>query len=369
MTYRLLVLLALISSAPVEARFESEQHDFELEVIADNLDHPWALQFLPGGDYLVSERPGNLKRISTTGEASMIAGVPPVAQRGQGGLLDIRLDPSFADNKRLYLCYADGDLLKGYGTELAAVELHDNRLDNVEVLFKAVPKVSGGRHFGCRIEFDNEGYLYLSLGDRGQRDNAQNPATHHGSIIRLNADGSIPADNPFIRQQGALPELYTLGNRNPQGMVRHPQSGRLYEIEHGPRGGDELNIVKPGANYGWPVVSFGKEYVSGMPVSESTHMEGMMDPLYYWDPSIAPSGMAFYRGSAFPKWNSSLFVGSLKFNLLVRLEMDGDKVISEERLLEDEIGRIRDVRVDANGFVYLLTDEDKSKLVRLVPVR
>lgn len=356
-----------VAAAQAAAVQETELHDFTVEVIADQLDHPWSVEFLPGGGYLVTERPGHVSRVSDDGTVVRLEGAPEVSGRGQGGMLDIRLDPEFGDNRRVFICYAGGGLL-GAGTELASATLGDDRLEDLQVLFQAEPKVFGGRHFGCRIAFDDDGRLYLALGDRGDRDTAQDLSVHHGSIMRLNRDGSIPHDNPFLGIEGARPEIFTYGNRNPQAMVRRPGSDDIWSVEHGPQGGDEVNIIRGGNNYGWPVVSFGAEYGSGTPIGEGAHKEGMTDPVYYWDPSIAPSGMAFYEGDAFPAWNGSLLVGALKFRLLVRLTMDGDQVVAEERMLEDEIGRIRDVRVGPDGLVYLLTDADPGKLVRLVPV-
>lgn len=365
---RVLTTLSLClaaGAAIADEVYRSGKHEFRVEVIADSLRFPWALAFLPNGDYLVSQRPGILSRVGADGSVSDIDGVPEVAVTGQGGLLDVALDPDFADNRQIYLCYAAGDFA-GHGTELARATLAGERLEDLEVLFVAEPKVHGGRHFGCRIVFD-PGHVYLSLGDRGDMANGQDLGTHHAGVIRLGRDGGVPHDNPFVDRDGARPELFTLGNRNPQGMTRHPRTGVIWEIEHGPQGGDELNIIEAGANYGWPVVTHGVQYGSGTPIGVGTSKEGMADPVHVWVPSIAPSGMAFYEGDAFPGWRDSLFVGALKFRLLVRLEMNGDEVVAEERMLEDELGRIRDVRVGPDGFVYLLTDADPGLLVRLVP--
>lgn len=361
------VLCLLLACLEARAAFRSAVHDFEAETIAEGLRRPWALQFLPGGDFLVTQRPGRLSRVARDGSVADVSGLPPVAAVGQGGLLDVRLDPGFASNRRLYLCYA-GRGAGGFGTELAAAELAGGRLAGVRVLFRAEPKSGGGRHFGCRVAFDLEGRLYLSLGERGRRANSQDLSTHPGGVVRLNRDGSIPRDNPFVDRPGARPETFTYGNRNPQGMARHPRTGAIWMHEHGPQGGDELNVVYAGANYGWPTVTHGADYGTGARIGIGTHAPGMTQPLHHWTPSIAPSGIAFYRGDAFPRWNGSLFVGSLKFRLLVRLELDGARVVREERMLQGRFGRIRDVRVGPDGLVYLLTDEHDGRLIRLKPV-
>ncbi len=361
------IAACLLSAGGVQAvEVSSEEHDFRVEVVTDTLRFPWALAFLPGGDMLVTERVGTLRRVTADGATHLVDGAPEVSVTGQGGLLDVALDPDFADNRRVYFCYADGGL-RGHGTELAAATLVDDRLDGLEVLFVARPKGYGGLHFGCRIAFDEAGYLYLALGERGRRQHAQDLSTHHGGVMRLHRDGRVPADNPFVDRDGAQAEIYTYGNRNPQGLVRHPDSGALYELEHGPQGGDEINILRPGANYGWPLVSYGGEYGSGRQVGEGERMDGVEDALYYWDPSIAPSGMDFYLGDAFPRWRGNLFVGALKDRLLVRLVLDGAAVVHEERLLAGAIGRIREVATGPDGLLYLLTDADPGLLVRLVP--
>ncbi|MEW6334826.1 MAG: PQQ-dependent sugar dehydrogenase, partial [Thermodesulfobacteriota bacterium] len=237
-----------------------------------------------------------------------------------------------------------------------------------EVLFRLEPKSGDGQHFGGRIVFDRAGYLYLTLGDRGEMDRAQRMDDHAGSVIRLHDDGRVPADNPFVARAGAKPEKFTLGNRNIQGAALHPGTGELWTHEHGPQGGDELNIIRPGRNYGWPVISYGVNYITGTRIGEGTHKEGMEQPLYKWVPSIAPSGMAFYVGDQFPGWRGNLLIGALRFRMLVRLELDGEQVVHEERLIRREVGRIRDVRVGPDGYLYLLTDEPNGVLARLEPV-
>jgi glucose/arabinose dehydrogenase len=365
MRFILLVLLG-ISSAAAQS-FKSEEHDFRLVKVADGLDHPWCVAFLPDGRMLVTERPGRL-RVVRDGrlQPEPVAGVPAVFASGQGGLLDVALHPRFAENGLIYLSYAErGD--GGASTALARAKLAGNRLEDLRVLFREEPKTGGGLHFGGRIVFDRAGFLYLTLGERGDKDRAQRSDNHHGSVIRLHDDGRVPADNPFVGKPGWRPEKFDLGHRNQQGAALHPQTGALWTHEHGPQGGDEINVIRAGANYGWPVITYGVNYGIGTKIGEGTHKEGMAQPLYYWVPSIAPSGMAFYTGDKFPKWKGDLFVGSLKFELLVRLKLDGEKVVGEERLIKGAIGRIRDVRMGPDGLLYLLTDESDGVLARLEP--
>ena len=255
----------------------------------------------------------------------------------------------------------------GVGTEIACAEFNGGRLSGLRVIFRAVPKSRGGVHFGSRLLFGSDGYLYATLGDRGERSQAQNLGAHPGSIVRITEEGLVPTDNPFVGRNNAQPEIYSYGNRNPQGMVLDLSSNKIWIHEHGPRGGDELNVLYSGANYGWPVISFGKEYWGPTPVGEGTHKPGMQQPVYYWVPSIAPSGMTVYSGGQFTEWRGNLFIGSLKFELLVRLELDREEVVNEERLLIGAFGRIRDVREGPDGFLYLLTDDRDGKLIRLEP--
>ena len=347
--------------------FTSEKASFQVVVIATRLDHPWSIAFLPEGDFLVTERSGALRLIRKGRlQDQPIAGLPEIsAKRDQGGLLDIALDPAFDQNGRLCLSYvaqAEG----GRGTEIGCGIFRDDRLDEFKVIFRALPKNKSGRHFGCRLLFA-DGYLYATLGDRGNRPQAQDRATHPGSVVRLMADGTVPADNPFIGHSAYQPELYAYGNRNPQGLAQDPITGAIWMHEHGPRGGDELNRLMAGANYGWPVISYGKEYFLPKAVGEGTHKSGMEQPVHYWVPSIAPSWMAFYSGPDFPGWQNSLFLGSLKSQELVRLELDQGQVVAEERLLSGEFGRIRDVRQGPDGALYLLTDAAEGQLLKLVP--
>ena len=366
----LFLCLGVMSSGWADSAtvFESQRASFRVVTLASGLEHPWALAFLPSGDMLVTERPGTL-RVIHDGQVleSPVTGLPEVSAGGQGGLLDVALDPAFVSNRRLCLSYAASGK-GGRGTEIACGELRDNHLRNVEVIFQALPKNRTGRHFGSRLLFATDGYLYATLGDRAKRAQAQDRSTHPGSLVRIAPDGSIPLDNPFVGDPLSQPQIYTYGNRNPQGLVQHPTTGEMWMHEHGPRGGDELNRVIAGANYGWPVISYGKEYFSLAPVGEGTHKAGMRQPVHYWVPSIAPSGMTFYTGQRFPGWQGDLFVGSLKFGQLVRLEVAGGQVVHEERMLNGAFGRIRDVRQGPDGLLYLLTDEGNGRLLRLEPV-
>ncbi len=337
---------------------------FSAELIVPNLNIPWGMAFLPDGSMLITEKGGTLIRFRD-GEKTEIQGVPPVYVRGQGGLLDIELHPNFGENGWIYLSYAseEGEE-KGGNTAIARARLSGDRLTDLEVLYKAGPNTTRGQHFGSRIEFDDAGYLYFTIGERGQRDvNPQDLSRDGGKVYRLHDDGRIPQDNPFVNTEGALPAIYTYGNRNPQGMVRHPETGEIWIHEHGPRGGDEINIVQKGLNYGWPVITYGINY-SGTPITDKTEMEGMEQPIHYWVPSIAPSGMCFVTSDKYPQWKGSLLVGSLSFQYLERLEMEGTRVLKRERLM-DEIGRVRNVRQGPDGFIYVAV-EGKG-IYRLVP--
>ncbi|MDH3661828.1 MAG: PQQ-dependent sugar dehydrogenase [Alphaproteobacteria bacterium] len=336
--------------------------------MTDGLEFPWGMAFLPNGGILVTERDGRLRMVQDGMlDPTPITGVPDVFASGQGGLLDVALDPAFAENDLVYLSYAGVDDDGRSSTRVARGRLLDGALDGVEVIFRSNSASSGGRHFGSRLEFGPAGHLYVTVGERGNPDTAQNLERHGGSLVRIEPDGAIPSDNPFVGRSGALPEIYSYGHRNPQGLAIHPETGRVWTQEHGPQGGDEVNLIVSGANYGWPEISWGLNY-GGTPVGSGLReMDGMTQPAYFWDPSIAPSGMTFYDGDAFPEWQGDLFVGALKFQLIARLEMEGDKVIGEERLLEGELGRIRDVRTGPDGFLYILTDEPNGGLYRVAP--
>jgi glucose/arabinose dehydrogenase len=346
---------------------KSQEHRFEAVVLADGLENPWGLAFLSGGRMLVTERPGRLRIVEEGKELSApIAGVPEVFASGQGGLLDIVLHPDHARNGWIYFSHAiagDG----GARPAVSRAKFDGAALRDLETVFVARNPGSGGVHFGSRIAFGADGKLYVSAGERGNANQAQNPKNHNGTVLRLNDDGSVPSDNPFVGRDDALPSIFTYGHRNPQGMFRHPARGEIWVHEHGPKGGDEINRLVGGANYGWPVVTFGRSY-AGFPIGEGSAKTGMTPPLHHWTPSIAPSGMAFYDGDAFPRWRGNLFVGSLKFRYLARLVLDGTRVVSEERLIEREFGRVRDVRQGPDGLIYVLTDESDGKLIRLQPV-
>lgn len=347
---------------------ETREHALRVVKVVGGLDHPWALAFLPDGRMLVTERGGRL-RIVKDGrlEPQPVQGLPAIEERGQGGLLDVILHPRHAENGWIYLSYAAPGP-GGVGTEVLRARLAGNRLEDGKVIFRMEPKLSGGRHFGSRLVFDRAGFLYITLGERGEQERAQRLDQHPGKVIRLHDDGRVPADNPFVNRTGARPEIFTYGNRNVQGAALHPVSGLVWTHEHGPQGGDELNVLRPGTNYGWPVITYGVNYGIGTKIGEGTHKAGMAQPLYKWVPSISPSGMAFYTGDKFPNWRGDLFVGALKFQLLVRLRLDGEKVVAEERMLEG-IGRVRDVRVGPDGYLYLLTDASDGALLRLEAVR
>lgn len=347
--------------------FDSERERFRVRTLVHGLDHPWGLAFVPGGDMLVTERPGRLLRIDgVTLQPRPVRGLPNIAEVGQGGLLDVTLHPEFHSNQLVYFSFAGADD-RGVGTEVARGRLAGDALVGVEVIFRALPKSNGGRHFGSRLLFDAGGHLLITLGDRGERTRAQNLSDHAGSVIRINDDGSVPEDNPFAATAGARPEIYTYGNRNVQGIALDASSGRIWAHEHGPQGGDEVNILASGRNYGWPVITYGRNYVTGTKIGEGTHKQGMEQPRHYWTPSIAPSGMTVYTGDKFPAWRGNLLVGALKYRLLVRLEERDQVIVHEERMLEDVLGRIRDVRTGPDGYIYLLTDHADGVLARLEP--
>lgn len=350
------------SSAPPEGVIQSEKADFVIDTIADGLNHPWSLAFLPNGDFLVTERnSGTLLRIDINGEKTSIAGLPPVSAAGQGGLLEVAVPPDFGTTRRVYISYAGEDADGNRNTEVAFGTLNNNRLDNVRVIFRATPKTDGGNHYGGRLLFDGE-YLYVTLGERfDYRDRAQNTTDHLGTLVRIRADGQFPADNPYGLG------IYTYGHRNVQGIARHPATGEIWVHEHGPRGGDEINIIKAGANYGWPLVSGGNHYW-GTRIPSQSDYPGLTPPLHNWTPSIAPSGMAFYIERDFPAWEGNLFVGALAGEHLRRLELDGNRVVHEEILLKD-MARIRDVCAGKDGSLYVLTDESNGRLLRIRPAQ
>jgi aldose sugar dehydrogenase len=377
---RLLAILGVVSGLPWLATSQSEAPrsptpasvaaPVRVHTVARGLEHPWGLAFLPDGRMLVTERPGRLRLVGPDGRVSEpLAGVPPVVARGQGGLLDVALDPGFAETRLVYLSYAepgDGDTA---GTAVARGRLDAARLQDVRVIYQQQPKVAGGNHFGSRLVFARDGTLFVTQGDRfAYREKAQDLSVGLGKIVRILPDGGIPRDNPFVGRAGARPEIWSFGHRNVQAAALHPQTGQLWTVEHGARGGDELNHPEAGKNYGWPVITYGVDY-SGAKIGEGTVKPGMEQPVYYWDPVIAPSGMEFYTGDAYPGWKGSVFVGSLRPGLLVRLSLENGRVTREERYLGDLGARIRDVQQGPDGLLYLLTDARDGQLLRLEPSR
>ena len=364
------VLAGLMASPASAESFKTEKAEIEVTTIASGLDHPWGMAMLPDGSLLVTERAGRMLHIANEGADSPVtalSGVPQVAARGQGGLLDVVVDEDFANSRRLWFTWSERGQ-GGFSTALSTATLSADHaaLENVEKIFVMARKTTTGHHFGSRIVLAPDGKLFMTMGERGDPGRAQDFFDHAGSVIRLNRDGSVPADNPFADGKSGLPEIWSKGHRNPQGAAWNSAENRIWTVEHGAAGGDEINRPEPGLNYGWPVISYGVNY-NGTPIGKGTSAPGYEQPVYYWDPSIAPSGMAFYNGEMFPQWQGNLFVGALKYQMLVRMEVENGKVISEERLLEGEYGRIRDVRAFGDGAIWLLTDEDDGKLLRITP--
>lgn len=342
------------------------------EVIASGLENPWGVTFLPEGRFFVTERPGRLRVVGADGKLGpAVAGLPPIAVGGQGGLLDVLADSAFDKNRTFYFCFSEPDAAgTANSTALARAQLSADagRLENLKIIFSQRPKVASRNHFGCRIVEAKDGTLFLTLGERfSRKEDAQKLDNHLGKIVRVGKDGSVPSDNPFVGKPGALPEIWSYGHRNSQGATLAPD-GTLWMHEHGPQGGDEINIPLPGRNYGWPVITYGENYGGGKIGEGITHKEGMEQPLHYWVPSIAPSGMAFLTSDRYgPDWKGNLFVGSLKFGYLDRIELKDGKVVAEHKLLEEGRARIRDVKQGPDGWLYILTDESNGKLMRLLP--
>jgi aldose sugar dehydrogenase len=368
-----LLLVATFAAAAIATQagakdrlIDTKQGKIKIETVAKGLDQPWGLAFLPDGRMLVTEKPGRLRIVAKDGAVSApIAGVPEVIALGQGGLLDVALDPAFAENGLVYLSYSEpGE--GGAGTAVARGKLGDGRLENVEVIFRQKPKVSGGNHFGSRLAFSPDGKLFVTLGDRFKFGPAQDLGSGLGKIVRINPDGSIPDDNPFVGQEGKLPEIWSYGHRNAQGAAIHPETGKLWEAEFGPFGGDELNIPEAGKNYGWPVVSWGKNY-DGTDIPDPPEHPEFADAIHHWTPVISPSGITFYTADTIPGWKGNLILSGLSSRSITRLELDGEKVVGEERIAMPN--RIRDVVQGPDGAIYALTDADNGKILKLTPAR
>ncbi|MBB5047081.1 glucose/arabinose dehydrogenase [Rhodopseudomonas rhenobacensis] len=363
-------LIATTASRGETTSFASSAGPLTVHTVASGLVNPWGLAFLPDQRMLVTERPGRMRIVTPQGQVSPpLRGVPEVWASGQGGLLDVALDKSFADNATLYFCFAER-AGNGGRTAVARAKLDETgppRLDDVKIIFRQDGPLSKGLHYGCRIAQAPDGNLFVTLGEHSFTPNeAQNLGNHLGKLIHITPDGAAASDNPFLGRGDARAEIWSYGHRNPQGLAFNPASGDLWEIEHGPRGGDEVNIIGKANNYGWPVIGFGIDY-SGSKIHEATAKDGMQQPIKYWVPSIAPSGMAFYSGALFPAWKGSLFTGALAGQALVRLSLDGDKVSGEERLLKELGERIREVRQGPDGALYLLTDNAAGRILRVAP--
>ncbi|WP_060480450.1 MULTISPECIES: PQQ-dependent sugar dehydrogenase [Pseudomonas] len=369
-TLTVAALLPLIAHAAPEQQLPSEEGQLTVSTLADGLRYPWALAFLPGGkDMLVTERSGNLRVISAEGKVGPpINGVPKVWSEGQGGLLDVVLSPEFAKDRTVYLSYAEQGSDGKAGTAVGRGQLSEDRarLDNFNVIFRQQPKLSVGNHFGSRLVFDRDGFLFVALGENNQRPTAQDLDKLQGKVVRILPDGEIPKDNPFVGKQGVRPEVWSFGHRNQQGAALNPWTGKLWTHEHGPRGGDEINIPEPGKNYGWPIATHGINYsLLPIPEAKGKHVDGMVDPHHVWEKSPGISGMAFYDSPTFKAWDHNLFIGALASESLIRLQLDGDKVVHEERLLGELKARIRDVRVGPDGYLYVLTDAKDGALLKV----
>ncbi|MEX2592707.1 MAG: PQQ-dependent sugar dehydrogenase [Anditalea sp.] len=341
-----------------------ENEDYTVETIIDGMQIPWGMTFLPDGSLLVTEKEGEMIRFKD-GEKTIIEGLPEITVQGQGGFMDIILHPDYENNGWLYFTYASSEGEgEGANTAIARAKLTDNKLTDLQVLYKASPNSDRGQHFGSRMAFDDEGYLYFSIGDRGDNENNPQDITRDGGkIYRINDDGSIPEDNPFVDEANAKTAIYSYGHRNPQGMIKHPDTGAIWVNEHGPRGGDEINVIKKGANYGWPVITYGINY-DGIEITEERSKPGMEQPLYYWLPSIAPSGFAVVTGEVYPEWEDDLLIGSMKFSYLEKLTLENNKVVKREKLM-DGVGRVRNVKIGPDGHIY--AGLDGKGIVKLVP--
>lgn len=367
------VLLLVVVVGPSRGATATREYRVRVVTVTDGLERPWGLAFLPDGRMLVTERPGRLRVVSRDGklDPTPVAGLPRVDAQSQGGLLDVTLHPQYPSNGWIYWSYAQRDATGNNGTEVARGKLAGGpgnwRMESVEVLFRMAPKSSGGHHFGSRIVFDRAGLMYVTLGERGEMQRAQRLDDHGGKILRLTDDGKPAPGNPFLNDPKAQPEIYTLGHRNVQGAAIHPVSGALWASEHGPQGGDELNLIRAGVNYGWPVITYGVNYGIGTKIGEGTAKAGMEQPVRYWTPSPAVAGITFYEGDRFPKWRGDLLVATMKANALIRVRLNGERFVEDEFMLKGELPRVRDVRAGPDGYVYLLTDEKNGAILRLEP--
>ncbi|MEX2527062.1 MAG: PQQ-dependent sugar dehydrogenase [Gemmatimonadota bacterium] len=367
---------ALAQFSPIDPNMihTSEHHAYRVVPVAEGFERPWSIAFLPGGDMLVTELSGRLRIVRDgTLLPDPVSGLPQVRQGGQGGLLDVVPHPEFASNRLLYISYSKPNSDGSEGTTaVIRGTLQNDALTNVEEIFEAQAWTAGRGHHGSRLAFDRDRYLFISVGDRQARTDgdlqahpAQDPSNHYGTISRLHDDGRIPSDNPFVGQAGHLPEIWSYGHRNPQGMAVHPETNEVWANEHGPQGGDELNLIRPGLNYGWPVIGFGVNYGEGTPIHEAVHMEGLEQPVHHWTPSIATAGLMIYTGDKFPRWQGSLFTGGMRGELLARVNVDGHTAVTDERLVRD-LGRIRDVRQGPDGLIYLAIDHQGGELTPIV---
>ncbi|WP_396148578.1 PQQ-dependent sugar dehydrogenase [Flavobacterium sp.] len=367
------IFLSLLVFTIFSCKAQEKQNDIVLqpevvnytyETLASDIAIPWGMTWLPDGSMLVTEKSGIIYHVKNKTKTE-ITNVPKVVARGQGGLLDIAVHPNYAQNGWIYITYSSNEgLEKGANTQLIRAKLEGTSLRQIQTVYKASPNTTLGHHFGSRIAFDNEGFVCFTVGDRGNHpENPQNVTRDGGKVYRLHDDGKIPADNPFVGQKGAKEAVFSFGHRNPQGMTKHPVSGKIWTHEHGPQGGDEINVVKKGANYGWPVITYGIDY-DGTIISDQTQKEGMEQPLYYWVPSIAPSGMTFVTGDVYPNWNGHLLVGSLVFQYLELVKLDGEKVIGRQKIGTD-IGRLRDVKQGPDGYIYMAVEG--NGIIKIIP--
>ncbi|WP_339880325.1 PQQ-dependent sugar dehydrogenase [Pseudidiomarina gelatinasegens] len=363
--------LALNASSTAAETVSTERHKVSITSLTNKLDKPWGMSFLPSGELLVTEKSGALRRVKLDGSISVpLTGVPSVVNKSQGGLLDVAVDPNFANNNYVYISYSEADPQGGEGNSTAVMRatLTDTGLTNGKVIFRGAPKYKSGAHFGSRLVFAPDGHLFITLGDRySAMDDAQTLDNHHGKVVRIKPDGSVPSDNPFVDNADALPEIWSYGHRNVQGAAIHPTTGKLWTVEHGPKGGDEINIPEAGNNYGWPIATYGVDYDDSI-ISDKTHVEGTIQPHYYWVPSIATSNMIFYTGDKFPAWQGDLLVAALKGSQVARLDLEGDRVMHEETLFEQAVEqRIRDIEQGPDGYIYLITDDRAGQLIQIKP--